>query len=291
MTTPETETAAPAAPEMTVPRESVTAPEALPAVLELAEQASGSVSIASDYAVIESAAMYESAGEDLRDVKAKQKALAVLRAHLLDPLNAHVKRMREFFAVPEGRLLEAETTIKRGMLAYSDRIERERQEAVRKAREEEERAAALERDRIAKEQAAAAEARKAAEEKLDSARDAGERTEAMRKLHETEQVEQRLQDEGFAASANPTASHAAVGPAKPKAAGVSRRDNWKWKAEDEPAAALAKLVSAAARDKQLLAYLDFNGPALTSAARALKSHANIPGVRVFNDPSLAAGSR
>lgn len=288
MNTPVAETAAPAAPEITVPRESVTAPEALPRVLELAEQASGSVAIAADYAVIESAAMYEAAGEDLRDVKAKQKALAALRAHLLDPLNAHVKRMREFFAVPEQRLADAESTIKRGMLAYDDRIARERAEAQRKAREEEERLARIERERLAEEQRKADEARRAAEEKLDAAPDASARTEALRELHETELREQRLQDEQFAASARPTTSHAAVGPTAPKATGVAKRENWKAEPEED---GLAKMVAAAFRDPQFLAYLSFNGPALNQAARALKGHANLPGVRVYCERSIAAGSR
>lgn len=289
MNTPDSAPAAEtAAPELTVPRDSVTAPEALPRVLELAEQANGCVSIAADYVRIDSQAMYESAAEDLRDVKARQKALAALRAHLLDPLNAHVKRMREFFAVPEGRLEAAESTIKGGMLAYSQRIERERAEAQRKAREEEERAAATERERIAEERRKADEARRAAEAKLDEASDAGARTEALRELHETELHEQRLQDEQFAASARPTASHAAVGPAVPKAAGMSRRENWKAAPEDN---GLAKMVAAAARDPQFLAYLTFNQPALNQAARALKGHANLPGVRVFCETSMAAGSR
>lgn len=288
MHTPEAETAATAAPEITVPRESVTPPEALPRVLELAEDANGSLVIARDYAVIESAAMYESAGEDLRDVKAKQKALAALRAHLLDPLNAHVKRMREFFAVPEGRLAEAESTIKRGMLAYSDRIERERAEALRVAREEEERAAAAERKRLEEEQAAAAAARKAAEDQLDKASDAGERSEALRKLHESELAEQRLQDEQFAASAKPTTSSRAVGPSRPKAAGIATRESWKAVPED---GGLAKMVAAAARDPQYLAYLAFNMPALNKAAGALKGHANLPGVRVESERGIAAGSR
>lgn len=285
----QTDSAAPAAePAIAVPRDSVTAPELLPRVLELAESASGSVSIAADYAVIESAAMYEAAGEDLRDVKAKQKALAELRAHLMDPLNAHVKRMREFFAVPEGRLEAAENTIKRGMLAYSERIEAEQREARRKAQEEEEKRAREAREAAEKEQREAAERRKAAEAKLDTAADAGERTAAMRELHDAELHEQRAQDEQFAASARPTASYASVGPAAPRAAGTSKRENWKAEPEDN---GLAKMVAAAARDPQFLAYLTFNQPALNQAAKALKGHANLPGVRVYKENILAAGSR
>jgi hypothetical protein len=67
-------------------------------------------------------------------------------------------------------------------------------------------------------------------------------------------------------------------PTYSRPAGISPRENWKAQVED-----LGKLVKHVAANPQLVNLLAPNGPALNALARSLKTAANIPGVKVWND--------
>ena len=79
---------------------------------------------------------------------------------------------------------------------------------------------------------------------------------------------------------------APVVPSYQRAAGVSKRENWKAQVND-----LWALVKAAAKDKGLLPYLLPNETALNARARAEKSTLNIPGVLAYNEPVVSARGR
>lgn len=92
---------------------------------------------------IDSDTMYEMAGTELKDIKAKRNQLDTLRKSMTQPLDESKKKIMDFFRKPLDWLDDAEAAIKRGMLTY-------KQVQDRKAREEREKAAAEAR-RIAEE--------------------------------------------------------------------------------------------------------------------------------------------
>lgn len=105
---------------------------------------------------------YEAGANDLRRVKAAQKRIEDLRTMFVGPLNAHVKRINDFFRGPAARLADAESKIKRGLLVYQQEEERRRQEEQRRLEEQ----ARKERERLARQAEKAAAAGKA--EKADA---------------------------------------------------------------------------------------------------------------------------
>lgn len=269
----------------TLPPESITPPTSLPQVLELAEEARTALADATGYKV-DSAVMYEAAAEDLAGVKAKQKRLAALKEHLLGPLREHVQRMRDFFAVPEQRLADAEKAIKTPMLAYHQKVESERMEAERKAREEAEAKRRAAEEAAAAQRKAAEAARIAAEQQLQAAATQAEREAAITAAERAQDAEQASSDALYAAQTAPLDIDRSTVPTKAKASGVSAREIW-----DAEVLSLRELVRAAATDDQLLAYLAADMTALRQAARAQKTHARIPGVRVFSKSTLASGAK
>jgi hypothetical protein len=74
-----------------------------------------------------------------------------------------------------------------------------------------------------------------------------------------------------------------VEPSYRRSTGISTRANWKAQVKN-----LWALVKAAAKDKQLLAYLQANESALNARARADKLTLNIPGVVAYNDAVISA---
>lgn len=84
--------------------------------------------------VIDSDDSYAMAGEELRAIKAKAKALEEKRTSLTVPLNQVLRGINALFADPADRLAQAEKALKKGMIAYQDRLEAERREAEAAAR-------------------------------------------------------------------------------------------------------------------------------------------------------------
>ena len=73
-------------------------------------------------------------------------------------------------------------------------------------------------------------------------------------------------------------------PTYEKSSAVVMRDNYKGECYD-----LHALIKAVAKDKSKLNLLQVNQPALNAMARALKETMNIPGVRAYNDRTVASG--
>lgn len=79
---------------------------------------------------------------------------------------------------------------------------------------------------------------------------------------------------------------APVEPTYQRTSGISRRANWKAKVTD-----LHALVKAAAKDKNLIAYLEPNQTALNNRAKADQKTLNIPGVVAYDDAVVSARGR
>ncbi len=157
-------------------------------------------------------------------------------------------------------LKESESVIKKGLLTYDQKIENERREAERKAL-------------IAKQEAekkVAEEKKKAEDEQLRKAEEAEKKgnMEEAKKIIEAPVAP--------VAPLEPVASP--VMPEKPKASGISYRDNWKVQVFDTRAllgAIIAEIVS--------IESVSVNMSFLNSLARTQKNALDIPGVRAIND--------
>lgn len=84
---------------------------------------------------VDSDTMYEMAGAELKEIKAKRNQLDALRKSMTAPLDESKKKIMDFFRRPLDWLDDAEAAVKRGMLTF-------KQDQERKEREERERAAA-----------------------------------------------------------------------------------------------------------------------------------------------------
>jgi hypothetical protein len=208
---------------------------------------------------------YEQAGDQLKQVKAAQKALEVKKRTLLDPVNATLKAIRNLFAGPELELDTAEGLFKRSMLSYSEEQDRIRREEQRKADE----AAERERKRLEKE---AAEA----EAKAKAAREAGD-------IRKAEKLEAKADQRTDAAAATVAPI---VQRESPRVGGISERENWYCIVTD-----LKALVQAIAEGKVPISAVEPNMKVLNAQAKSLKRELAWPGVRAAVDKIMAAGSK
>lgn len=255
------------------------APETLPIVVHAREQAeeTARMFVGTDYPVT-SNDHYGAAAEDLRLVKSRLEELDKLEDHIMSPLREHAKRLKSLFAAPRERLQQAKGAIERPMVAYQDRVRREREEAERQALE----AARAERQRQADEARKAAEAAAARRAELEAAAaqaaDADALTKASRDLQAAEDAEQSAAEALQAAEAAPLQLSTASLPEIPKVAGTQTRVRWSGTPEaGDEHAALVKLVKAAAADPAYMGFLQVNQTAINQTATALKSHARVPG--------------
>lgn len=146
-------------------------------------------------------------------------------------------------------LNQAETVLKAAMATYAQEQERIRRDEERRLREEAERQAAEERER-----------------EIEHAEANGATSEEIAVM-----VEAPLQRKPVV-----------VAPVQ-RVSGITMRETWK--AEITDLAALVKYVSTRPELSNLLAP---NLPAINALARSLRSALNIPGVRVYNEASIAA---
>jgi hypothetical protein len=253
--------------------------------------------------------MYELAADQLKDVKSLAKRLDDERKAITGPLDQAKKAVMDLFRAPVEFCEKAERTIKQSMLTYDDEQRRLQAEAERKAREAEE----AERRRIAEEarrkaEAEAAEVRRQAEERAAVERkeaaeraaqakargdaEAAERAEREGKLRETQLREQAereaaMRSAEIEAAAQQESEQVAVyaAPAEVvKADGVSYRDNWK----AEVISVEAVIAAAMAGDQMARSLLAVDTKAMTAQAKALKERFKVPGIRVFNDRTVAS---
>jgi hypothetical protein len=226
-------------------------PEAQAAAAEATEVAEVAHSL-----VIDSQDMYELGAEHLRSIKSVASKIDETRKSMTRPLDQAKAAIMDFFRPFADRAAAAEADLKRRMLGYQQQVEAERRaEAERLRREEEAR-------RQAEREAAEAEAMAMAEQgKVDEA----EATLAAAEMTAALPV-----------NVTPTVE-------APKASGISTRDNWKAEVTD-----FGALIGHVATHPQLQHLLLPALPELKKLAAALKEGANIPGVRVYNEPTLAA---
>lgn len=260
--------------------------------------------------VIEDDDTFRLVSQQGQDVAALKKALEEDRLQITRPMDEAKRQVMARYA-PHLEKAERILDLLRSKLgAYQQRRKREREEADRKAREE---AAAAERARREAEQRQRDEAarqerelreqaererveREAAIRDAAQAGDFGTVSELAADLDKAEQaVEAKVADlhatpvqQEFIPREQPVAPYV---PPPPRGKGISSRTNWK-----AECTSLRDLVVAAAKaiernDDTLLAYLQANDSALGGVARATKGAVKIPGVRIWDEASIAFGSR
>lgn len=210
-------------------------------------QAANSLETAKAYQ-IDSQEMRDLAGDDLQQIKRRQKTIESQRLELTAPLNAVVKKINDMFRQPKDWLDEAERLLKGAILIY-DQAQAAKAAEEQRLREE---AARIERERIAAE--------------AEKAREAGRAEEANAMAQVAEMV---------------IAPPVAV-PVQ-KTAGISTRSNWTAEVVD-----LMELVKAVAAGTQPLTLLQADTTRLTQMAKALKAELNIPGVRAVENTIISA---
>lgn len=112
-----------------------------PEVQELTTETRNLVALVSNFSVA-TAEQYTDAGEHLKHVKGAKDRLEKLRKSMTSPLDQAKKAIMDFFRGPSDQLDQAESRIKRAMIAFTDEQDRLRREeqarADEKARREKE---------------------------------------------------------------------------------------------------------------------------------------------------------
>lgn len=253
--------------------DSIVVPHYVPSALT--EGATAALTVVQAF-VIDSPEMYEEAGFELAQIKSKLADLEVKRTSVSKPLNDALKAHNEIFRGPREILEQAEKALKKGMLAWQDEVERKQAEERRQAeeharqqREEEERRAAELRRQSEETLAAAAEAAPADQERI---------------------LEQAQALETAAESAKESAEMVVARPVftvAAKAAGTSTRKVWKAEVTDK-LALIRHIAAGADQFPELLALIDINDSRLNARAKAMEQHLSLPGVRAYEERSLAS---
>lgn len=232
---------------------------------EEAKTAATTLATANAY-VIDSADMAECAAEDMNRWVTKAKELNETRLTLTRPLDESKSRIIALFAAPIDAYKAAAEKVKDGLLAWN------KKESARIAEE----------NRIAEEKRKADEeaASKAAAE-IQGQMEAAAETGDYDALDELEQKAMIVEQSSAAVLyAPPRATTVA------KVSGASVRSNWKAEVVD-----LLALVKAVAAGEASIDLLEANTSVLNKRAKALEMEFKVPGVRVYNDPIVAASGR
>lgn len=250
--------------------------EITPAAVELSVEAEGALESARSY-VVDCPEMREVAGEELKSIKGRIKAITAERLAITRPMDEAKKRVMDFFRKPLEALDQAEAEIKRAILSF-DQAEAAKLRAEQKRLEDEARRKQEEIDRRAEE--AARKIREKAEEKAAKAK-SEEEAQAILDSAE-EKAEERIDNRKHIHV--PVVVHEET-----KVKGISTTT--RWKVDRNPAAvdivALAKAVAAGQVAPNLLV-VDFK--VADGLARSLKTHFNVPGLRAVADESISARS-
>ncbi len=250
--------------------------ETLPEVRAAVEEITSLETFAATYHV-ETAEQYSAGAEDLKRVKAAQKRLEETRTSLTKPINESLRRLNDFFRSPADRLVVIERAIKGALTRFADEQERIRREEQRKADE----AARREREKI---EAQAREAARKAADKAAAERRAAEEAAAAGRAEEAAKLAARAAaTEAKAAEKVEAAEERAatvVAPVisrePPKVAGLATREVVRFEIVDASLLPREYVVPDEARIRKVV--------------NALKTDANIPGVRVWTERQIAAGA-
>ena len=259
------------------------------AAIALTNQARRALAGVEDFA-IDSDDMLDAAGEDLRRIKAQQKAVEDQRTSITAPLNQVLKAVNDLFRPPAQFLQQAEAKLKGAMLAYTTERERQAEEARRIAEE----AARRERERIEAEQweqerqaRAAAEAAQRAAAEAAAAAAAGDAQAAAKAQMEAQaqaQAAEQASAQAQAAAITASVISAPVALAAPaKVTGISTSKTVDFVVED-----LHALVRHIAERPELVTLLAVDQVKLRAQVRATGMNTKLPGVRVFTKTTMAA---
>lgn len=246
------------------------------AALILTSSAQSALTNATDY-VIDSPAMFELAGDDLKRIKSLQKEVEEKRTGITGPLNQAVKAVNDLFRAPKDYLDKAEATLKRSMVAWATEQDRLIAEARRKAEAE----AQVERDRLARIEAEANEQARKAEAEAQAAAEAGDKEAAAKAIQAAQEANQA------ALMATMTANVTTVAPqvdAPAKMAGISGRVTYSAEVND-----LKALIKAVAEGNAPIECIQADTKFLGAQARAFKKSGQLyPGVVAKEERGIAA---
>lgn len=197
--------------------------------------------------VVDSDEALESASEDLIQIKTYQKEVTALKKSVTDPLNARKNAVIQWFKPAENFLISAESTLKRVIGDYQDKVAEE----ARKAAEAE-----------------AKRLEKLAERKADRAKKKGD----------TERAEEILDESRYMYEVVVSSAATATGDVK----GISKRSTWTAEVIDKEA-----FVRAVVEGIIPLRFIQVDQAELNKLARALKNDLSYPGVKVHEKKSIA----
>ena len=220
---------------------------------------------------------YESASSLLQTVKGALKQIEEQRTSITKPLNDALRNANAQAKVAAAPFEDAERTIKRALVAYTDEQERLRRDAQRKADE----AARKERERI---DAQAREVERKAREKAEADRRAADEAAAAGRAEEAARLAERAATTEAKAAEKVEAlevrAATVVAPIiqrePPKVAGISTREVWKF-----------RISNAAAVPRE---YCAIDEARIRKVVAALKGDTAIPGVEVYAERVMAAGA-
>lgn len=258
-------------------------------VVVFGTQARRMLADAQDY-TIDSPELYQSAAEDLQRVKSLAKQVEDTRVSITGPLHQAKVAVDNLFKGPKEFLEQAEKTLKRAMLTWSEEQDRIRREEERRAEE----ARRAEAARLAAEQRAREEEARRADE--EARRLAAEAEAAKSKGDEqaAQQLQQQAQEQANAASdaacdavalahTADVISMPVTTPAPVKVAGISTS-----KTIDFEVTNLHALVKHVAEHPQLINLLLADSVKLRNYVRGVGLACDLPGVRVFEKKGISA---
>lgn len=236
---------------------------------------------------INSVEKYKEAATLLKGIKGYASQLEASRKEAVKPVNDAIKEFNALYKPSLAACSNAERDIKAVMVAYDDeqeRLRREEEDRMREIQEEEQakiRAEAAKREALERERArrarekAYAKAAKLAEagkaEAAEAARIAAEQAEAERNSRAAEEAEAKRQlVESMPAAVLSSAP-------KTKVSGISTRKVWKFEIID--------------KEQIPRLYLSVDEVKIGKQVRATEGDTNIPGVNVYQESQIAAGSR
>lgn len=216
---------------------------------------------------IEDQQMLEIAADELKALTKRGKEIEELRLSLTRPLDESKKGIMALFATPLDRITSATSILRKEITRYQGE-----QEAIQRAERARAEAEARERQRQAQDAARAAE-------------------EAARSAIESGDVSAAMDAASAAAEAREVAEIAAIAPVQmpvtqsASVSGITSRETWKFEVTDK-----AALVSAAAANPALLAFIAVDEKAIGAWVRSQKENTNIPGIRAYSERGIAVRS-
>ena len=221
---------------------------------------------------IDSQEMLDIAGDELRSIVTRKKEIEELRLSITRPMDEAKSRVMDLFKVPTNRLVDAENLLRTEITRYTQEQARI---ADQRRRDHE---AQLELERAQQEQIADQAAAEA-----EAARQSGDIEAAAVATARVEAAHEAI------LSVDVAPPVAVVHTAK--TAGISSRENWKAEVTNFKQLVIAAAERAKSGDDFLLGFLDPNTKALSASAKSMKAKLSVPGVRVYNDPSLAVSRK